>query len=129
MWAHISSLGFGSLSPVVDLIRIIQQTQAVLQSPLKKMQWLWLGLACTPSSLPKYLREMGLACTPSLLPKHLREMFTKLHKCLELIPGETKMPNNVTAAWNNSILDQLAHCRALRIYQGGEVLDSAMEQA
>ena len=39
------------------------------------------------------------------------------------------MPNYVTAARSNSILDQLSHLRALGAYQGGGVPDSAMQQA
>ena len=53
----------------------------------------------------------------------------ELDKFLELIPDEPKMPNNVTAAGNNSILDQLIHLTAQGIYQCGGVLDSAMEQS
>ena len=42
-----------------------------------------------------------------------------VHKFLELIPDEPKMPNYVTAAGSNSILDQLTHLRAQEIYQRG----------
>ena len=40
----------------------------------------------------------------------------ELDKFLELIPDEPKMPNYVTASGSNSILDQLTHLRAQRIY-------------
>ena len=52
----------------------------------------------------------------------------ELDKFLELIPDEPKMPNYVTAAGSNSILDQLTNLRAQGIYHGGGVLDSATEQ-
>ena len=52
-----------------------------------------------------------------------------LDKFLELIPDEPKLPNYVTAAGSNSILDQLTHLRAQGIYQGGGVPDSATEQS
>ena len=53
----------------------------------------------------------------------------ELDKFLELILDEPKMPNYVTAARSNSILDQLSHLRAQGIYQGGGVPDSATQQA
>ena len=71
------------------------------------------------NSLPKYLRDIESVKT---------EKFKfELDKFLELIPDEPKMPNNVTAAGSNSILDQLTHQRAQGIYQGGGAPDSAME--
>ena len=50
------------------------------------------------------------------------------NKFLELILDEPKMPNYVTAAGSNSILDLLTHHRAQGIYEGGGVPDSAAEQ-
>ena len=41
----------------------------------------------------------------------------ELNKFLELIPDEPKIPNYVTAAGSNCILDQLTHLRAEGIYQ------------
>ena len=52
-----------------------------------------------------------------------------LEKITEFIPDESKMPNYVTAARRNSILDQQSHLRAQWIYQGGGVPHSATEQA
>ena len=40
---------------------------------------------------------------------------------LELIRDELRIPNYVTAAKNNSILDQLEHKRAQEICNGGGV--------
>ena len=72
-------------------------------------------------SLPKYLRDIeGVEIAKSKF---------KLDKFLELIPDEPKMPNYVTAARSNSILDQLAHRRAQGIYDSGGVSDLAAEQA
>ena len=45
----------------------------------------------------------------------------ELDEFLELILREPKMPNYVTAARSNSIIDQLSHLRAQKIYQGGGV--------
>ena len=72
-----------------------------------------------------------------LLPKYLRDIKNVktekfkfgLDKFLELIPDEPKMPNYVTAAENNSILDQPTHLRAQGIHQSGGVPDSATEQS
>ena len=40
-----------------------------------------------------------------------------------------KMPNYVTAAKGNNILDQLSHSWAQRIYNVGGISDSSAEQA
>ena len=53
----------------------------------------------------------------------------ELEKFLDTIPDQLKMPNYVTASGSNSILDQLTHLRAQRIYHNGGVPDSAMEQS
>ena len=53
----------------------------------------------------------------------------EFNKFLELIPDELKMPNYVTAAGSNSILDQLTHLRIQGICQSGGVPDSATEQS
>ena len=56
------------------------------------------------NSLPKYLRDIESVQT---------EKFKfELDKFLELIPYEPKMPNYVTAARSNSILEKLTHLRA-----------------
>ena len=56
------------------------------------------------NSLPKYLRDIESVRT---------ETFKfELHKFLELIPDEPKMPNYVATSGSNSILDQLTHLRA-----------------
>ena len=71
--------------------------------------------------LPKYLRDIESVKT---------EKFKfELDKFLELIRDEAKMPNYVTAARSNSILDQLSHLSAQEIYHSGGVPSSAMEQA
>ena len=71
------------------------------------------------NSLPKYLRDIESVKT---------EKFKfELDKFLELIPDQPKMPNYVTASGSNSILDQLTHLRAQRIYQIGGTTDSATE--
>ena len=73
------------------------------------------------NSSPKYLRYIESVKT---------EKFKfELHKFLEFILDEPKMPNYVTASGSNSILDQLTHLRAQVIYQSGGVPDSAMEQS
>ena len=73
------------------------------------------------NSLPKYLRH--IECVKA-------EKFKfELDKFIEFIPDEQKMPNNVTAARSNSILDQLHHLRPQGFYQCGGVPDSATEQA
>ena len=59
-------------------------------------------------SLPKYLRDIISVKTEKFKLEH--------DKFLELIPDEPKMPNYVTAAGSNSILDQLTHLRAQGIY-------------
>ena len=76
------------------------------------------------------------ASVVNLLPKYLRDIKSvktekfkfKLDKFLELTPDEPKMPNFVTAARNNSILDQITDLRAQLIYQSGGIPVSAMEQ-
>ena len=73
------------------------------------------------NSLPKYLRDIESVKTENF--KFELDIF------LELIPDEPKMPNYVTAAGSNSILDQLSHLRAQEIYQGAGVPDSATEQS
>ena len=73
------------------------------------------------NSLPKYLRDIESVKTEKLK--------FKLYKFLELIPDQPKMPNYVTASGSNSILDQLTHLRAQRIYRSGGVSDSATEQS
>ena len=73
------------------------------------------------NSLPKYLRDIESVKT---------EKFKfELDKFLDTIPDQPKMPNYVTASVSNSILDQLTHLRAQRIYHNGGVPDSAMEQS
>ena len=63
------------------------------------------------NSLPKYPRDIESVKT---------EKFKfELDKFPEFIPDEPKMPNYITAAGSNSILDQLSHARAQGIYQGG----------
>ena len=60
--------------------------------------------------------------------KYLRDIESaKTENFLELIPDEPKMPNFVTAAGGNSILDQLIHLRVQGIYQSGGVPDSTTE--
>ena len=67
------------------------------------------------NSLPKYLRDFESVKT---------EKFKfELDKLKELIPDGPKMPNYVTTAGTNSILDQLTHLRAQGIYQSGGVPD------
>ena len=73
------------------------------------------------NSLAKYLRDIKSVKTE-------KSKF-ELDKFLELIPDEPKMPNYVTAAGSNSILDQLTHLRAQGICRTGAVPDSAMEQS
>ena len=73
------------------------------------------------NSLPKYLRNIESVKT--------EEFKFELDKFLELIPDQPKMPNYVTAAGSNSILDQLSHLRAQGIYQSGEFPNSATEQS
>ena len=73
------------------------------------------------NSLPKYLRDIERVKTEKLK--------FELDKFLELMPDEPKMQNYVTASGSNSILDQLIHLRAQRIYQSCGVLDTAMEQS
>ena len=69
----------------------------------------------------KYLRDIESVKT---------EKFKfELDKFLDTFPDQPKMPNYVTTARNNSILDQLTHPRAQGIYHSGGVLDSAMEQS
>ena len=71
------------------------------------------------NSLPKYLRDFESVKT---------EKFKfELDKLMELIPDGPKLPNYVTTAGSNSILDQLTHLRAQGIYQSGGIPDSAME--
>lgn len=77
--------------------------------------------------MPKYLRDFDIVRT---------EKFKfNLYKFIELIPDQPKMPNSVTAARVNSILDLLSHRRAQGIYLRGGVLYhgpsrySATEQA
>ena len=53
----------------------------------------------------------------------------ELHKYLELIPDDPTMPNHVTVARSNDILDQLSHRFAQGICNGGGVHDSAVDQA
>ena len=73
------------------------------------------------NSLPKYLKDIEIVKT---------EKFKfELDEFLELISSKPKIPNYVSAAKSNIILGQLSHHRAQRIYQGGEVPDSAMKQA
>ena len=58
------------------------------------------------NSLAKYLRDLESVKT---------EKFKfELHKFLETIPDEPKMPNYVTASGSNSILDQHTHLRGSR---------------
>ena len=65
----------------------------------------------------------------NLLPKYLREIENvktvkfkiELDKFLKTIPDQPKMLNYVTASGSNSILDQLTHLRAQRIYHSGGV--------
>ena len=71
------------------------------------------------NSLPKYLIDIESVKT--------EKFKCELNKFLEYIPDEPKMPNYVTAARSNSILDQQSHLRAQGIDQGGGVPDSAME--
>ena len=61
------------------------------------------------NSLPKYLRDVE-----SVKTKRIK---LELDKFLELIPDELKMPNYVTTAGSNSILDQLTHLRVHGIYR------------
>ena len=70
------------------------------------------------NSLPKYLRDIESVKTGKFK--------FELHKFLELIPDEPKMPNYVTASVSNSILDQLTHRRVQGIYRSSRVPDSAM---
>ena len=86
--------------------------------PIRKCNnYIW---ALLYNSLPKYLRDIESVKT---------EKFKfELDKFLELIPDEPKMPNCVTEARSNSIIDQLTHLRAQGIYHGGGVPNSAMEQ-
>ena len=73
------------------------------------------------NSLPEYLRDIERVKT---------EKFEfELDKFLDTIPDQPQMPNYVTASGSNSILDQLTHLRALRIYHSGGVPDSTMEQS
>ena len=72
------------------------------------------------NSLPKYVRDIESVKTENFK--------FELDKFLQLIPDEPKMPNYVTAARSNSILDQLAHRRAQGIYNSGGVSDLAAEQ-
>ena len=73
------------------------------------------------NSLPKYLRDIESVKT---------EKFKfELHKFLELITDQPKMPNYFTSSGSNSILDQLIHLMAQGIYQSGGVPDSATEQS
>ena len=67
------------------------------------------------NSLPKYLRDIESAKAENLK--------FELDKFQELIPDEPKIPNYVTAAGSNSILDQLTHLRAQGICQGDGVPD------
>ena len=53
----------------------------------------------------------------------------EVDKFIELIPNEPKMPNYVTEAKRNSILNQLSYRRAQGIYNSSGVSDSAAEQA
>ena len=73
------------------------------------------------NSLRKYLRDIENV--------KIEKFKFELHKFLELIPDEAKMPNYVTAARSNSILDQLAHRRAQGICNSGGVSDLAAKQA
>ena len=54
---------------------------------------------------------------------------SELDKFLGLIPDEPKMPNYVTGARSNSILDHLSHQRAQGMYTSSGVNDSVAEQA
>ena len=73
------------------------------------------------NSLPKYLRDIGSVKT---------EKFKfELHKFLQLIPDEPKLPNYVTASGSYIILDQLIHLRPQGIYRSGGVPNTAMEQS
>ena len=58
---------------------------------------------CLYNSLPKYLRDQII---------YIAKLKFELDKFLALIYHEPKMYNYVTAARNNSILDQLSHGRA-----------------
>ena len=69
------------------------------------------------NSLFKYMREIESVKT--------KQFKFELDKFLGLIPDEPKMPNCVTTAGSNSILDQLSHRRAEGIYNSGEVSDMA----
>ena len=67
------------------------------------------------NSLPKYVRYIESV--------KIEKFKFALDKFLELITDEPKIPNYVTAAGSNSILDQLTYLRAQGIYQGGGVPD------
>ena len=85
-----------------------------------------------PSTIPrKKCNDCVWVSVVQLVAKVLKaEKFKcELDKFLEFIPDEPKMPNYVTAARSNNILDQLSHLKAQRIYQGGVVPVSVMEQA
>ena len=81
----------------------IQQTEND-HNPFNKMYTITVFGLRLYNSLLKYLRDIESVKT---------EKFKfELDKFLELIPDEPKMPNYVTAAGSNSILDQLTHVRA-----------------
>ena len=61
------------------------------------------------NSLPKYLRDIESGRTEKFI--------FELDKFLEFIPDQAKIPNSVTAAGSNSILDKLTHLRAQGIYK------------
>ena len=102
-------------------------TQCVIQYPTNRNSaqsfqenaitvWPW-----PYNSLPKYLRDIESVKTEKLKFEH--------DKFLEFIPDEPKMPNYVTTARSNSILDQQYHPRAQGNYEDGGVRDSATEPA
>ena len=70
---------------------------------------------------PKYLINIESVKTEKF--KFQRDKF------IEFIPDEPKMPNYVTVAGSNSIIDRLSHLRAQGIYQGGGVPDSVTEHS
>ena len=82
--------------------------------------------ANTISSRKCNITEFGPRLHNSLhkYPRDIESFKTEIFKFefknfLELIPDEPKMPNYVTAARSNSILDQLSRRRAHGIYEGG----------
>ena len=72
------------------------------------------------NSVPKYLRDIES-------DKTVKFKFEP-DKFQGLIPDEPKMPNCVTAARSNGILDQPSHRRTQEIYHSGGVSDSAVKR-